>query len=352
MTEDDSIRRHFRWQAESCKALGSPFMACLLGMMATHLTPDSAFGARILNWPGDPARDALSLRAAGALNAFVRAGRAPRLASAWPPAEPRESLLLAGLAQTIAAHDGELTGWLDSPPQTNETGRAGAILGAALVLAGELRMPLAIFEIGASAGLNLAFDRYRYTIDEEGAGWGSPDATVNIEAPWRGDRPPPLDAPLALASRVACDLNPLDPSRPADRERLMAYIWADQFRRIARAQAALDLAAEAPWRVEKADAAHWLAQRWAEPQRDGEARVLVHTVMWQYMPEATRAQIRDALADHGARATPEKPLARISMEADSTSGAARLRLSIWRGGGEERRELGRADFHGRYVDWA
>lgn len=131
----------------------------------------------------------------------------------------------------------------------------------------------------------------------------------------------------------------------------MAYVWADQRDRLARLQAALAIAAEHPPRVDRGDAADWLEARLAAPapgDRLG-GRLVYHTVAAQYFPQATRDRIEAALRDAGARATADSPLAHLSMEADGGDGAA-LRLRLW-DGGLRQWDLGRADFHGRWLNW-
>lgn len=348
---ETAIRASFDSQAESCRRLGSPFTALFCEAMAERLDRGSAFGRRVLDWPGGPRADALALRCAGAFNALARSGRAPALTSLYPPAEPSTDALWCGILTALAKHDAFLTAYLDSAPQTNEVKRCAVLLGGALVVARETGLPLDLLEIGASAGLNLGFDGYRYELGE--GTWGDPAAPVRIRSDWRGASPP-LDAPLAVASRRACDLNPLDPGNPENRDRVMSYTWPDQSDRITTTQAAFDAAARQPWRVEKADAAAWVETRLAEPQRRGQARVLMHTIMWQYLPDAAKRRIEQAMAQAAAAATQEAPLAWLRMEADGQSGSAAVMLAVWpqitsRNGGA--REIARADFHGRWVEW-
>ena len=111
---------------------------------------------------------------------------------------------------------------------------------------------------------------------------------------------------------------------------------------------ALALARSHPPRVDRGDAGDWLPARLAEPCNHG--RLVYHTVAAQYFPAATRALIEAALQAAGAQASPERPLAHLSMEADGGEGAA-LALRLWAGGGMRQRSLGRADFHARWIDW-
>ena len=336
----------FRSQATACQKLGSPFTAAICELLTESLDETSRFGRRILGWSGDPAADALALRAAAGFHALKRAGKSAALDAVYPPAPMDRDALAAALLEATAVHDDFLHDWLDSPPQTNEVARSSALLGGALILSRELGLPLDWYEIGASMGLNLGFDGYRYEFGA--ASWGDATSPVLVRSEWRGPGPS-TDASIAVRTRAGCDLNPLDPSSSADRERLLAYIWADQTERLARATAALDVAAKAPWRVDAADAAAWVAGRFSAPPQPAIARILVHTIMWQYLPEATQAAIRASLEEAGRSATPETPVGWLRMEADGQRGTASVRLTIWPAGRE--REIARADFHGRFVEW-
>lgn len=348
----DRIVEQLLSQAAASPALGSPFTGAVCRLLAERLDRGSAFGRRVLDWQGDPHRDALALRCTGALNALARSGREPALTAAYPPAALDPEQLWAAIAGALVRHDAALTAFLDSPPQTNEVARSSAILGGALHLAHRVRMPLAIYEIGASAGLNLAFNEYRYELGN-GLTWGAADAPVTVASEWRG-APPPLDAPLEIASRQGCDRNPLDPANPADADRLMAYIWPDQLFRVARTDAALKLAAAQGLKPERLDADAWVEREFAKRQEPGTCRVLLHTIVWQYIPTDSQARIEAVLAEAAAAATAAAPVARFSMEPDGqSSDAARgaaMTLTIWPGG--QPLTVGRVDFHGRWAEWA
>ncbi|HEX5658019.1 MAG TPA: DUF2332 family protein, partial [Polyangiales bacterium] len=308
--------------------LGSSFHGALCELFAERMEPDSAFATRIEEWSEARAHpDALALRAIGGLHALVRRGDA--LAAYYPPHALDHDALWQAVLQTIAREDTFLTRFLDSPPQTNEVGRSGILLGAALRL--QERGPLAWLELGASAGLNLSFLEYRYQV-----GFGDPSAQVEIPTVWEGNAP--AIAPLSVSERAGCDVNPLDPR--ADRERLLAYVWPDQYARITRTEAALAVAAEAPWQVERAPASQWLARKLAEP-RDA-LPVVVHTIVWQYLPKEERAAITATLERHTC--------VRISVEGDGDPEGAAVTITRYPSG--ERTLIGRADYHGRWVRWS
>ena len=67
------------------------------------------------------------------------------------------------MRQTLADHGEQLRAWLGHPPQTNEVGRAAALLGGLRHVAAEAQLPIRLIEVGASAGLNLRADHFRVT---------------------------------------------------------------------------------------------------------------------------------------------------------------------------------------------
>ncbi|MBV9634820.1 MAG: DUF2332 family protein [Methylobacteriaceae bacterium] len=344
---DSLVRDSFREQAEACRRLGSPLNALLCATLAERLDRSSAFGRRVLDWDGASLRDdVLALRCCGAFHAQVRAGAAPGLQALYPPNDlPEPEGLWGALAETIEAGDEHLTRFLDRPPQTNEVARSAVLLGGFLHIARATGLPLAIYEIGASAGLNLLADRYAY--DLGGITWGDPAAAVKIACKWLGNLPP-IEVALCIAARAGCDANPLDPSRRDDRERLLAYIWPDQPVRLARTQAALDLAVAAGPRVDAADAGAWVARKLGEPEEPGRVRVLFHSIVWQYLLPPTRDKVQRTIEACTAAATAGRPFAWLRMEPKDRESAA-LHLTIWPSGAM--RQLARVDYHGRWAQW-
>ncbi len=338
-----SFRQALRAQADNNRALGSPFTARLLCLLADRLSQRGALGERLFGWQGDPGPggDSLPLRLLGGLNALVLKDLDPGLAAVWPPSPPpAEAALWRAVSGALARHAGFLDRWIDSPPQTNEVRRSAALIAAAHWLARRFPLPLVLSELGASAGLNLNWDRFALRIGR--ASFGPNPAALTLAPDWSG--PPPPAARPRIAARRGCDLNPLDPSCPDDALRLIAYLWPDQPGRLELARAAMALP---PAPVDHAEAAGWLERRLAGPRR-GRLHLVYHTIAWQYFPAATQKACQEHLDRAGARATPTAPLAHLAMEADGGAGAG-LRLRLWPGG--EETLLARVDFHGRWVDW-
>ena len=332
------IRAAFRAQSRACARLGSPLMERLLAGLADHIHPGTPLTDRILSWQGDPgpAGDALPLRLAGGLHALILDGKSPALAAAYAAGDPLPAALDA-----LRLHADHLNSCLDRPPQTNEVRRSAPLVAAARLLTARFGLPLTLSELGASAGLNLLWDRCTLHLPDATLG----DGPISLSPDWTG--PPPPATPFTIADRAGCDLSPLDPV--TDRLRLLAYLWPDQPDRIARTLTALDEAATLRPAITRADAAGWLEARLATP-RQGTTHIVFHTVAAQYFPQTTRDRIAALLRTAGRQATRDAPLAHLSMETDHTPDGAALTLTTWPDGRTE--PLGRACFHGRWVRWS
>lgn len=343
------VRAAFRDQAEWCRKLGSPLTALVSDSLADLLDRSTATGRRVLDWPGerpDAGGDSVPLRLAGGLNGLVRAGRLPALARLYPPAAlPEPATFAAALATALKVADAELLPWLDSAPQTNEVGRSVQVFAGLSVIADRVGGPVALYELGASAGLNLACDRYAYRLG--GAHYGAAGAALAFKPDWDGAAPP--RALVEVIARHGCDLNPPDIADPAARARLAAYVWPDQRERVARFFEAAAIAAAADIHVARADAADWLETTLPLKGTPGVTRVVFHTIARQYFPKTVTDRLDAHMARVAAAATAEAPLAWLAFELDAETGRHTLRLTLWPDG--RRATLATGDAHGRAVRW-
>jgi hypothetical protein len=338
------LQANFLEQAKSCVELDSPFMGRLMTLLACHWPDDTALARRFALWEGDigPSGASLPLRLAGGLHALVLTGRDVPLAAAYPPNLVDDAVLLEAVMQAMRRHDAFLCRWVESAPQTNEVRRSVVLIAAAHWLDERFHLPLHVSELGASAGLNLLFDKFAMQIGEHH--WGPRDATVRLVPDWRG-RLPPQSMPRIIERR-GVDLNPLHVGRPEHELRLISYIWPDQMDRVARTRAAMALQVE---QVDEGDAVEWLAKR-LNVTWPGRLHLIYHTIAWQYFPAERQASGRAIIEAAGAAATEETPLAWLAMEADENANGAALTIRLWPG--DIRLSLGRAGFHGQWVDWA
>jgi len=277
----------------------------------------------------------------------VLSGRAPALAAFYPSArgtpERRRGSPRAWAAfrQVLADFPGEVRSWLDHPPQTNEVGRAAALLGGLRHIAAETSLPMRLVEVGASAGLNLRADRF--CVPGLAGSYGDRHSPVILVGGWLGDAPP--DSQIEVVERAGGDLAPIDPLTDDGRLRLTAYIWPDQADRLARLRGALTIAAEVPAELRTESAPETLARTRLVR---GTWTVLWHSIFWQYLDDTQRTELAARVAGLGATASADARFAYLYLE-QSRAGGCRVTLTTWPG--EYRRILGSAPAHGLPVHW-
>ena len=350
----DELLAHFREQARYCDEYGSPFTARLIEHMARDLEAGGPVADLIGAWPTSPRADALSIRLTGALHAAVLTGRDASLHAQYPEQRRDYDMdAVWSLARALLARDRAwVAEFIRSPPQTNETRRAIALLPAFLAFARGCGGELDVLEIGASAGLNLGWDGFRYRTD--GWSWG-PEGGVPVDTEWHG--PPPADLSLVprIHTRAGCDQSPLDIRDARQRSQLRSYVWADQHARLARFDAAAAHAQASSIRVERADAAEWLARRLPHCAPD-RGTIVYHSLFLQYPPRPTRTAIAAAIEAAGERATDRAPFAWLRLEPEGVLGGDRESPRFWvdmiTWPGRVRRLFAYTDGHARRVEVA
>jgi hypothetical protein len=331
-------------QRFGCEMSGSDLYSDLLHHVADDVAAGGVIGELLEPVATAPFGDAVILRLLGALHLLVLDGRAPELARHYPSAGGSPRRGLAGdLRQTADAHRGEIAVRLTEGVQTNEVGRSAALLGGYLEVA-RLGLPLRVLEVGASAGLNLLFDHYRY-LGPGGAAFGPPESPLVFDQPWFAGAPE-LVVPLVVQERTGCDVAPIDVVTTEGRQRLRSFVWGDQLDRLARLDAALAVAQADPPVVERASAPEWLRHQLSSP-RPGCATVVAHSIMFQYLSDSGRREMLEVIDASGRAATAEAPLAWLRLEPGGDQ--AELRLTTWPDG--TTRLLAKSSYHGPPVVW-
>jgi hypothetical protein len=188
----------------------------------------------------------------------------------------------------------------------------------------------------------------RYLFDLGGTKAGPDKSPMRITPEWRGSAPP-ANAVQVVAAR-GCDRAPVDLTDPQQALRLKAYVWPDAAERMARLDTAIAMAERTAPELQRADAAEFVRDMLTRPQPEGVTRVLFHTVVWQYLPEASKAAISQRMQAAGAAATRDRPLAWITVETNRATYAHELRIRYWPGG-EEAVHLANAHPHGAWIEW-
>lgn len=342
----DRIARRLRRQAAACADLGSPLYAELLERSARDALAGGPVWRVMEDRDMDSPGSALALRFMGGIHRIVLEGRAPELAPHYPSAgghAGRDEEVWEAFLGVVAEHRAEVTAALDRPVQTNEAGRAAGLIGGFLTVAARTGLPLRILEIGASAGLLLRWDAFRY--EARGATWGPAESPVRL-CDFNSELPLPFDVGATVAERAGCDTDPVDPGTDDGALTLLSYVWPDQANRIRTLRAALEVARSIPVTVERANAADWLEEALAET-RDGLATVVYHSIVLQYLSDSDFDRVGSAITGAGKRATAAAPLAWLRMEPGEEQ--AHVRLTLWPEGREKL--VTTCSYHGASVRW-
>jgi hypothetical protein len=241
--------------------------------------------------------------------AIAVAGDQPLLAflATLPPAKRQPNLLfaaaryllgeppdLAALHTLVSERRDELAAaMLARRTQTNEPARCGTLLPALALLPG----PLALIEVGASAGLTLLVDRYSYDYGGHRVAGTDPEAPVLTCEP-RGPVPLPGRVP-DVVWRAGLDLNPLDVRSADDVHWLQCLLWPGETGRQDRLAAAIGTARRDPPHVHRGDLLTDLPAL-ASQAPPGATLVIYHSAVLAYVTPRQRAEFADLVGALGA----------------------------------------------------
>lgn len=226
--------------------------------------------------------------------------------------------------------------------QTNDPLRCAALLPALSGIEG----PLALLEVGASAGLCLYPDRYSYRY-RGGPDLGPVDgpSAVVLDSTLTGD--PPLRMP-DVVWRAGIDLAPLDAADAADRRFLASLVWPGEEGRVARIEAALDIVAAEPPVLLRGDATErGVLESLAALAPAGATLVVTTPGVLPHISRAGRDDLVALIAARGATWVsidpPRLPLDGVDPVDDAAWGGFVLR--------RDGRALAAVDPLGAFVEW-
>ncbi|HWF29366.1 MAG TPA: DUF2332 family protein [Mycobacterium sp.] len=348
MSGTEHLLHTLQSQGRFCGASGSPMYDELFGLVAADVEAGGVFASILSGHEDDPSREAVPLRLLGGLHRLVLDGRAPALRrwypstggtwdaeSAWPE-----------ITRTAGDHTDALRKALDQPPQTNEVGRSAALIGGLLRLGRGFDLPVRLFEIGSSAGLNLRADHYRYQY--AGGRWGPVDSPVTIDDAWHGQLP--RQGAVRIVERHGYDIAPIDVTGTDGEMTALSYVWPDQATRLDRLRGAIAVARQVPAQLHRERAGDAVG---ALTLAAGALTVLWHSITWQYLSAAERAAIRDGVDALGAQADASSPFAHLTLEPARDGPGTPIKFLVrarrWPGG--ELEILGECHPHGPPVNW-
>jgi O-antigen/teichoic acid export membrane protein len=231
--------------------------------------------------------------------------------------------------------------------QTNEPQRSASLLPAFEHVARRAdRRPLALVEIGSSAGLNLLWDRYSYTYGE-GRECGEPTSRVRLACKLVGPAVPPLPSDMPeVAFRRGIDLNPVDHVDPDATLWLRSLLEPEQTMAHARLREALALARANPPTIVRGDAVEVLPGVLRAAPADAVLCIFHSFALAQFTPES-----RQRVLDEIARAGAKRDLFLISIEYSWEVDRTRIVVTEFKAASSRTAVLGYTDSRGTWVEW-
>jgi hypothetical protein len=230
--------------------------------------------------------------------------------------------------------------------QTNEVRRCAALVPAFGLIAGrEAGTPLALVEVGASAGLNLLWDHYSFDYGAAGK-VGNVMSPVQLTCEVRGSLMLPIPDTLPeVAYRIGVDLYPID-VRDEDAARwLKALIWPEHAERIHTIERALEIARHNPPALVAGDLLEALPGVLANVPTDATLVIYHSWILNQVMPEV-RERFAAMLLEHAQ----SRDFYRVSVEMLATP-APQLDLFSYQGGIVRQETLANCEAHGGWIEW-
>lgn len=277
------------------------------------------------------------------------------LVAALPLDKRQPNLLLAAvrwLGGPVSSYDAfrsfVLAQWTDVAAvmltrrtQTNEAGRCGTLLPVLAALPG----PLALIEVGASAGLCLYPDRYEYRYgDRPPVG---PSSAVSLAIETAGPVPPIAGVP-SVVWRAGADLNPLDVTDAGDMRWLESLVWPEQADRLARLRAAVAIARTDPPLLARGDLNERIADLVSQAPSDATV-VVFHTAVLAYVDPPGREKFAAQMASLPVRwISNETPLTFPSIAAQAPDPPLDRELTLLALDGVP---LAYATPHGQILSW-
>jgi hypothetical protein len=331
--------------------MGSPMYGDVLDRVATDVEAGGVFAAILSGHEDDSGRLALPLRLLGGLHRLALDGGAPNLRRWYPSTGGRWDADAAwpDIVGAASDHANQLRAALNQPPQTNEVGRAAALIGGLLILTHRFALPIRLFEIGCSAGPNLRADYFRFHYP--GGQWGPADSPVIIDDAWRGPLPPtPPTVALRIVERQGYDIAPLDATGRSGELTLLSYVWPDQPERLDRLRGAISIARRVPATLQRHNAVDAVAGLRVTADA---LTVLWHSIMWQYLSAGDQAAVRAGIDALGAQARTDAPFAHLMLEPQRRNPDAPVEFAVraryWPGGDDTL--LAVCSAHGPPVTW-
>ena len=239
------------------------------------------------------------------------------------------------------AHRDQIIGYLESRMvQTNEVGRCAYLLPGFLTIAAENPgLPLALLDVGASAGLNLNWDQYRYRYST-GDEFGPANSRVVIECDARNGLPELPTAFPEVSFRVGIDLAPVNLGDDEEYRWMQALVWPEHRERAAALSSARDVWIHSRPTVLQGDTVELLPDTLRDIPEDS-ALCVFHCHTLNQFPAAARERFADILR--------AESMERVVYHFPSEGERVALRKIV--AGTAQTRFTARRQVHGKWIEW-
>lgn len=226
--------------------------------------------------------------------------------------------------------------------QTNEVRRCSYLFPVFQSIYDKVKKPLALIEIGTSAGLQLLWDLYSYSY-ETGEVYGNKDATLLITAEVRGDKTPNLqDYIPPVATRIGIDLHPIDLKDDENELWLKALIWPEHHERRELFEKATEYVKSNELRLIEGNGVE-LLWKLSEEIPNEYAICVFHTHVANQMPSEVKTNLLDEVLRIGAK--------REIFHLYNNIQDRDLHLDYYLDGNEFKNLIGKTEGHGRWFTW-
>ena len=344
----NQLAQRFEWHAQHIYGISSSNSSPLYAQLSLEIAADPAILSLVA--AADLSQQVSNLLL-GAVHFLLLSGVASPLADYYPSLtpnpRPRQEAYPSFRAFCLEHADTIRQMVTTQRVQTNEVQRCTALLPAFGIVAKRSGdRPLALVEIGPSAGLHMLWDKYGYDYGEAGRA-GNRESPVQLLCTPQGKLRPPLPDPLpTVADRIGIDLAPVDVRNDMAIRWLRALIWPEHTDRAQLLEQAVQIARINPPSIIAGNAADLLPQILLNIPLDA-VPCVYHSYTLNQCPNPVRENILDRLIEFAQ----ERDLFRISLEWYSGQSQPHLELFSYQEGMMKSELLAYCESHGRTIEW-
>lgn len=226
--------------------------------------------------------------------------------------------------------------------QTNEVRRCAYLYPTFCTIYEQVKKPLALIEIGTSAGLQLLWDKYSYSYEQNDL-YGNMDSKLNITAEIRGENTPILHLmPPPVSTRIGIDLNIIDLNNEDDKLWLKSLIWTEHKERLFMFEEAARYIKEAPVRLFDGDGISLLPEFVDDISKDS-VICIFHTHVANQMPLEKKKQLLQTVEEVGKN--------RDVFHIYNNIQDRYLHLDYYLDGIESKNTIAETEGHGKWFEW-